>query len=128
MIVSSQVEEAMKNQYLELRSKGVTARSALAARGGNADGDVPCHSLRGHCALKRVGGKRQYVSRLIVAAKTAVQAAHGSVSGQQDGDLAAEADGGLRFGEKPGHGASGRKAELAELSRRILPFHRSRLG
>lgn len=118
----------MKNQYLELRSEGVAALCALATRGGNADGDVPCHSFRGLCALERVGRKREYVSRLVLAAKTAVQAAHGSVSGEQDVDLAAEADGGLRFGEKPGHGASGRKAELAELSRRILPFHRSCLG
>jgi hypothetical protein len=70
--------------------------SRPAERGGNADGQV-AGDLLGADAF---GGKGEHVGGFVLAAKLAIELADGGVGGQQHGDLALEADGGLRSARK----------------------------
>lgn len=78
----------MENQYFELRSEGVAARGALAARGVNADGNIPGSFFWDPGVLFR--REREHVSWLILAAEPLIQIADGLVRGEQHGDFAAE--------------------------------------
>ena len=49
VVVAGEMDKAVEHKDLKLCFKGVAARSALAAGGFDADGDVP---LRGFCALE----------------------------------------------------------------------------
>ena len=95
----------------------VAVLGSLAAGGGNADGEVAGDPFRGLCVLGRSAGKRKDIRRLVFAAETAVEAANGRVGGQQDGDLAAKAQGGLRLARKRARcerGKRGRSAKILE--------------
>ena len=66
--------------------------------GGHADGEVA-----GDFFLlmdQGFGGKRKHIRGFVQAAELAVEAADGLVGGEEDGDVAAQPDGGLGSSEK----------------------------
>ncbi len=105
VIVAGEVEQAVQDEDLDFGGERVALFRCLAARGGDADGQVA-----GNFFLfldEGVGGKGEDVGRLVFATEAAVEAADGLVGGEQDGDLAAQTDGGLGICEKAGEGAWG---------------------
>jgi len=80
----------------------------LTQRGGDRDGQIADDPF----SADAFGGKRKHIGRLVFVAKLAVEFADGRIGGEQDGDFTLEANGKLRFGEKPAQCAGGRKAEI----------------
>jgi hypothetical protein len=124
VIVAGEVEQAVEHKDLELCSKRVAACSALAARGFDTDGNIARDFF---LALEHVCGReRKNVRGLVFASETAVEVAESRVGGEQDGDLAAETDGGLGFGQKAGQSACRGQAEIARFGSRNRPIRRFR--
>jgi hypothetical protein len=107
MVVAGQVEKAVKNQHSKLCGQRVAAGGGLLAGGGDADGQVARRALRSFQPRKLDRREREHIGGLVLAAELAVEAADILVGGEQDGDLAAEANSGLRQGKKAAEGAGG---------------------
>jgi hypothetical protein len=95
MIVTGQMEQAMKNEYLNFRGERVSLLNRLAPGGGHTDRQVAGNLLRAfrQCA----GGKREHVGRLVDAAVLAIEPADLSISGKQYAHLASQTDRRLRL-------------------------------
>jgi hypothetical protein len=94
VVVSGQMKQAVENQHLQFTGERVALLGGLSPGRVHADGQVACDFL----GSDAFGGKRKHISRFVFAAELAIELADGGVCGKQDGDLAFEADGGLRLG------------------------------
>src|ERR1039458_3466526 len=119
------MQQPVQDEDLDFSGERVALPSGLAQGGGNADGKVACNFLwtvRG-C----VRWKRKHVCGFVLATKAAIQIADCGVGSQQDGDLTAEPDRGLRSGEKATQGAGGGQVEIGLFClcpRLNCPLHR----
>jgi hypothetical protein len=93
VVVAGEVQEAVEDQDLNFRGKGVALFDGLAPCGSNADGEVAGDRMRNGAG----GRKRQHIGRLVDAAKLAIEATDRCFRGEQDADLAPYTGGSLRF-------------------------------
>ena len=110
VVVAGQMQHPMQYQYLQLHSKRVAAPSALAARCGNADGQIA-----GDFFLaweRRIRGEREHVGGFVDAAKLTVETANRLVRRKQDRDTAAQPNDSLRLGKETRQSSRGRHAML----------------
>ena len=123
VIVAGKVNKAVENEDFYLSRKRMSLFEGLAARGFTADGDVA------HCfflALVQVYGRKgKHIRRLVFAAEAAIEIAEDCVCGKQNGDMAAESDGGLGFSQEARQSARGGQTEIAGGFQRNLPSRRS---
>jgi hypothetical protein len=98
VIVTGQVQHAVKDQNLHFGEQVVANPGGLGASRLEGDGDVAAFG----CGEKR--GKGKYVGGLILAAELQVEALNFSVAGEQDVDLAGEPGGALSLVRKAREG------------------------
>jgi hypothetical protein len=89
MVVSGQMQKAVKDENLDLRRKRVSLASRLPASPVHADGNVACQLLFGSDPGDRFGGESENVGGLVFAQELAIQPAEGRIRGEKDRDLAA---------------------------------------
>lgn len=98
VVVAGKVQQPMQHEHLDFDCESVSLLGSLPLSSVHADGQIS-----GEFFLvldKSIGGKRQNVCRFIFAAKLPVESSDCLVAGKQDGNLAAQANGGLRPAEK----------------------------
>ena len=98
MIEPGEVQQAVKDEYLEFDRECVPLPSRLAKRRWHADGQIPGDFF---LALGQgIGRKGKDIRRLVFTAKLPVQAANVAVSRQENRNLALQANRRLRFAQK----------------------------
>ncbi len=109
VIVTGEVQHAVKDQHLYLGEQVVADSGGLGPRRLQGDGDVAARGL----AWGRSGksGKGKHVGGLVLAPELQVEALNFGVAGEQDVDLAGEPGGALRLIRKT------REGEAAEVFR-----------
>ena len=118
VVVAGEMKQAVQDEDFDFRRERVALIDGLLARSGNGDSQVASdffcgYFLHGAFSGKRAfSRKREHVGGFILVAELAVEFTEVRVGGEQDGDLAAEADGLLRQSEKAGQGTGGRQAEI----------------
>jgi hypothetical protein len=105
MVVSGEVQQAVKDKHFQFGSKGVSERGALSAGPVHADGNVACQllfysDLGGSDSGDRFGGESENVGGLVFAQKLAIQPAEGRIRGEKDRDFAANPCDGAGLGEE----------------------------
>jgi hypothetical protein len=106
VIVASEVEQAVKDENLDLGREGMALLDGLLARSGHRDGQVAGYIF---CS-KPFGRKGKHIGRFVHAAKLAVELANGCAGGEQDGHFTFEANGCLRQAKKAGKRTGRRQA------------------
>ena len=120
VVVAGEMKQAMEDENFDFDGERMAlfdglrrAVGTLMARSPAIFSSAPMPSARK--SLQRKGalsGKGEHVGGLVFVAELAVEFANGRVGGEQDGDLAAKADGGLRLSEKAGQRSGGGQAEI----------------
>jgi hypothetical protein len=106
VVVTGEMEQAVKDEDFDFGRERMTLLAGLAQRGGDADGQVTGDLF----SADAFGGKGEHVGGFVLVAELAIEFANRRVGGEQHCDLAFEANGGLRFGEKTCQGAGGGQA------------------
>lgn len=104
MIVAGKMEQTVQDEYLNFDGKGMAASSALASRGGHADGQIARDFF--FTGNRSVGGEGENVGCLVDAAKLPVQAANSFVCREQYGHTTSKSDCRLGLGKKLREGTS----------------------
>jgi hypothetical protein len=100
VVVAGQVKQAVENEDFDFGHEGMVLLDGLPEGGGNGDGEVAGNFFGGSSRYRAFSGKREYVCSFVLAAKLAVKLADRRVRGEQHGDLAFKANGGLSICEK----------------------------
>ena len=108
MVIAGEMEEAVEDEDFDFGGERVALLDGLAERGRNGDGQVAGDFF----GADAIGWKGEHIGGFVLVAKLEIEAANGWVGGEQNGDLAPETDGGLRFGEETGKSAGGGQAKI----------------
>jgi hypothetical protein len=112
VVEAGEVKQAVEEEDADLVAEGVAEGVGLADGGVEGDGEV-AGVVRGELGR---GGEAEDVGGLVFAAEGAVEAAELGVGGEEDFDLAGEADGGAGTVEEAGEaGFRERRAGYAAL-------------
>jgi hypothetical protein len=92
------VEQAVQDEDLEFDGRRVALLNGLLPRRGNADGEISCDLFVGPPFLvldECLGGEGKDVCGFVDSAELAIEAADGCIAGENDVDLASQANCGL---------------------------------
>ena len=98
MVIACKVQRSMQQQDTDLVTQAVAVFGCLSRSGIERNGKVAGAGLGGAVPLR--GREGEHVSRLVLAAVGAVQAAKGGVVGKKDVDLALHTHGGADKSQK----------------------------